>query len=143
MSTGSHLVGKGGVKFGEGQNPHNGGRKKKTDLAKFLDEMRAGDGKLRFKPNQFKIEVDGSCVVDVPNDQILAYKLFTKALNDKGYLDILLKIGGDYSAMKFEHSGVDGEPLFPAYDLSKLTEDELRTFSELESKCRISPPETP
>lgn len=130
MPKGDNLKGKGGLKFGSGQNIGNNGAKKKPRFSDLLDLVLDADGKMRFSKDAVTINKDGSVIVQVPTYQLLALNMAKQALTDKGYMDMLLKVKGEYAAEK--HSAVDsqGNDIAPVIIFGKTEKDILKELDK-------------
>lgn len=100
MPRGNKDIYKHATPFKKGKSGNPKGRPIKPTYTEFIEEALAADGKLKFKPEQVTQDSEGNYIIAFPTDQMIAYKLVTKALSDPRYLDMLHKLRGSYKPLK-------------------------------------------
>ncbi|MCC6256182.1 MAG: hypothetical protein IT276_14795 [Ignavibacteriaceae bacterium] len=130
MPKGDNLKGKGGVKFGSGQTIKGNGKPKKPRFADLLDLVLDADGKMIFPKEAVSIQKDGSVIVQVPTYQLLALNMAKQALKDKGYMDMLLKVKGEYAPEKHRTVDADDQDIAPVIIFGKSEKDVLKELDK-------------
>lgn len=126
MPKGDNLKGKGGLKFGSGQTIIGNGAKIKPRFSDLLDLVLADDGKMRFPKEAVTIQKDGSVVVEVPTYQLLALNMAKQALKDRGYMDMLLKVKGEYAPEKHRTVDANDQDIAPVIVFKKSEKELLK-----------------
>lgn len=101
MPKGEHLKGKGGVKFGQGQDNTQGGRKHKPKFVDLLEEIAENEGKMQF--DKFRIiNNNGVEVVEIqlPSEMAMAIKVWNMSSKDVRWFAEMAKIRSLYATNK-------------------------------------------
>lgn len=112
MPKGENLIGKGGVKFGYGQDNTRGGRKKKPKFIDIINEIASGDGYMLF--DTFELVKNGEkkqVKVKLPTDTALAIKLWNMANKDVRWFSELAKVRALYAPNKIANTDSNGDDI--------------------------------